>query len=304
MYLPCQGPVVARLGALTIPDFAARRFYRFFPCNLLFIYFRNVENEGYQEAKDHTPKGQLFPFLLSVLFPENLFYNLHPGQAIGTLVSTDSILCLLAIGGQPSEPLETASSSGGLLTSSKQRLLISSVPKLKRHGSQYPGRGAANAKPRDSNASHRVPLDVKSWPLRDVNVEYLDILARYGLVRRYVLDVVDDIEAFNSSAENGVLLVKPGLRRESVSCSSVGQAGSWRRGRELTVLVVVMKNWLPLVFGPALAMLTVYGWSCCRVVNSSSKGLPHMLWPPWPFPHGSPVWIINFLMTRWNFRPL
>jgi hypothetical protein len=32
--------------------------------------------------------------------------------------------------------------------------------------------------------------------------------------------------------------------------------------------------------------------------NSSSKGFPHMLWPPFPEPEGSPVWVMNPLMLR------
>jgi hypothetical protein len=32
--------------------------------------------------------------------------------------------------------------------------------------------------------------------------------------------------------------------------------------------------------------------------NSSSKGFPHMLWPPFPEPEGSPVWVMNPLILR------
>lgn len=54
------------------------------------------------------------------------------------------------------------------------------------------------------------------------------------------------------------------------------------------VFSVVMKNWEPLVLGPALAMLTVYGLSCLSVENSSSNSRPQILSPPVPSPRGSP----------------
>lgn len=37
--------------------------------------------------------------------------------------------------------------------------------------------------------------------------------------------------------------------------------------------------------------------------NSSSNSLPQIDVPPVPSPSGSPVWIINFAMTRWNIIP-
>lgn len=55
-----------------------------------------------------------------------------------------------------------------------------------------------------------------------------------------------------------------------------------------------MKNCEPLVPGPALAMLRVYGRSCLSVAwNSSSNSPPQMLSPPMPVPVGSPVWIMK-----------
>ena len=51
---------------------------------------------------------------------------------------------------------------------------------------------------------------------------------------------------------------------------------------------VVMKNWEAFVFGPALAILSVYGLSCFKDENSSSNSLPQMLSPPVPSPSGSP----------------
>lgn len=59
------------------------------------------------------------------------------------------------------------------------------------------------------------------------------------------------------------------------------------------VATVVMKNWEPFVFGPALAELSVYGLSCLpKGENSSSNSPPQMLSPPLPVPVGSPPWII------------
>ena len=67
------------------------------------------------------------------------------------------------------------------------------------------------------------------------------------------------------------------------------------------VATVVMKNCDPFVFGPALAMETVYGRSCLRSrVISSSNSPPHMETPPVPSPSGSPVCSMNPLMMRWK----
>lgn len=51
----------------------------------------------------------------------------------------------------------------------------------------------------------------------------------------------------------------------------------------------VTKNCDPFVFGPALAMDSVYGRSCFNSGwNSSWKSLPQIDWPPVPLPSGSP----------------
>lgn len=48
---------------------------------------------------------------------------------------------------------------------------------------------------------------------------------------------------------------------------------------------VVMKNWLPLVLGPALAILRVKGRSCRKLrSNSSWNSVPQMEVPPVPSP--------------------
>src|ERR1700739_1398417 len=65
------------------------------------------------------------------------------------------------------------------------------------------------------------------------------------------------------------------------------------------VFSVVMKNCEPLVFGPALAILTVYGLSCFRDENSSSNSLPQMLSPPVPSPNGSPPWCCQSPVPLW-----
>ena len=62
----------------------------------------------------------------------------------------------------------------------------------------------------------------------------------------------------------------------------------------------VMKNWLPLVSGPAFAILTMPAPVCLRLgLISSANGRPQQDSPPRPVPVGSPVWIIKLGMTRW-----
>lgn len=64
--------------------------------------------------------------------------------------------------------------------------------------------------------------------------------------------------------------------------------------KPLTVGTTVTKNCEPLVPGPPLAILSVYGRSCLSVAwNSSSNSPPQMLSPPMPVPVGSPVWIMK-----------
>ena len=63
----------------------------------------------------------------------------------------------------------------------------------------------------------------------------------------------------------------------------------------------VMKNCEPLVFGPALAIASRPGLSnFFRLENSSSNLYPG---PPVPVPSGSPPWIMNCGITRWNSVP-
>ena len=65
--------------------------------------------------------------------------------------------------------------------------------------------------------------------------------------------------------------------------------------------ILSMKNWLPLVFGPELAIDRIPGLLCfCLAVNSSANWYPG---PPIPVPVGSPVWIIKSGMTRWKIMP-
>ncbi len=70
------------------------------------------------------------------------------------------------------------------------------------------------------------------------------------------------------------------------------------------VSVTVMKNWLPLVPGPALAMaslpggLEVVGGSSWFRRRSGSQGRPCQV------PSGSPPWIMKFGITRWKMVPV
>lgn len=65
-------------------------------------------------------------------------------------------------------------------------------------------------------------------------------------------------------------------------------------------LLYVIKNWLPLVLGPLLAMDTVPRLACFRFSLSSSSNLPfgvgYMDLPPRPEPVGSPPWTMKPLM--------
>src|ERR1039458_7842708 len=67
------------------------------------------------------------------------------------------------------------------------------------------------------------------------------------------------------------------------------------------VAASVMKNWLPLVFGPALAIDRVPALVCFRSLwNSSANLYPG---PPRPVPSGSPPWIMKPGITRWKIVP-
>ena len=57
---------------------------------------------------------------------------------------------------------------------------------------------------------------------------------------------------------------------------------------------VVMKNWLPLVLGPALAILRVKGRSCRKLrSNSSWNSVPQMDVPPVPSPAYTQAWSVE-----------
>jgi hypothetical protein len=55
----------------------------------------------------------------------------------------------------------------------------------------------------------------------------------------------------------------------------------------------VMKNWLPLVSGPALAMLSTPALSCFMVKFSSLKVRPYIDSPPVPGPARGSVLIVK-----------
>lgn len=66
-----------------------------------------------------------------------------------------------------------------------------------------------------------------------------------------------------------------------------------------------MKNWLPLVPGPLLAMDNIPFPVCLRDGwNSSSNLPPKMELPPRPVPVGSPPWIMKSGMIRWKMTLL
>mmetsp|Transcript_6204 Transcript_6204/g.14136 ORF Transcript_6204/g.14136 Transcript_6204/m.14136 type:complete len:278 (-) Transcript_6204:233-1066(-) len=72
-----------------------------------------------------------------------------------------------------------------------------------------------------------------------------------------------------------------------------------------SVFAVHRKNWLPFVFGPALAMLRMPSPSCVSSKFSSANLEPKIDSPPVPFPAvKSPPWHMNPGMTRWKALPL
>ncbi len=69
------------------------------------------------------------------------------------------------------------------------------------------------------------------------------------------------------------------------------------------VSTVVMKNWLPLVLGPALAIDRQKG-SCLSLKFSSANFSPQIDLPPVPSPRvKSPPWIMKLGMILWNLLP-
>lgn len=69
------------------------------------------------------------------------------------------------------------------------------------------------------------------------------------------------------------------------------------------VAAVVMKNWLPLVLGPALAIDKAKG-SCFSLKFSSANFYPQIDLPPVPSPFvKSPPWIMKLGIIRWKVLP-
>ena len=86
-----------------------------------------------------------------------------------------------------------------------------------------------------------------------VYIENLDVLLRLFLVRPDALNLMNHIEPLSCATKDCVLVIEPGLN--SVSFHIAPERGGC--DGQLTVFSVVIKNWLPFVFGPAFAMLTV-----------------------------------------------
>jgi hypothetical protein len=81
------------------------------------------------------------------------------------------------------------------------------------------------------------------------NINNLDIFLRFLLVYPNILNPMYHIQPLNCPTENRMLIVKPWL----LACQLKPRVIEYG----LTAFSVVMKNWLPFVFGPAFAMLTV-----------------------------------------------
>ena len=71
---------------------------------------------------------------------------------------------------------------------------------------------------------------------------------------------------------------------------------------ECSVGARVMKNWLPFVPGPELAIASRPGTSKFRFESNSS--LNRYPGSPIPVPTGSPPWIMKSGITRWKIVPL
>ena len=101
--------------------------------------------------------------------------------------------------------------------------------------------------------------------LLDVYVHDFHVVERLVLlVRPYSLDLVHRLHARDATPKDGVLVVQPRLRVIRISEEEETSLSGKRKRKEekerkktRTVALTVMKNWEPLVLGPALAMETV-----------------------------------------------
>ena len=74
----------------------------------------------------------------------------------------------------------------------------------------------------------------------------------------------------------------------------------WRPSNQ-GVSLWVIKNWLPFVPGPALAIDNIPAESCFKLSTISS--LNEYPGDPDPVPVGSPPWIIKSSITLWKVNP-
>lgn len=148
-----------------------------------------------------------------------------------------------------------------------------------------------------------MPIETRSYSIKitrlfNVYRDHLDILPRLVILVDFcLLNGVNDIETSGSSSEYAVQM--SAHARQPVRITHECLLSSHGQG------TVVMKNCEPFVFGPAFAMLSVYGLqtsaheeisvtgtylSCLSCGwNSSSNSWPQMDSPPVPSPSGSPV---------------
>lgn len=115
------------------------------------------------------------------------------------------------------------------------------------------------------------------------NVNYLNVIVWFICfrVRFGTADSLYHFHSFGDTAKHSVFVVQPRLKLKINMFNSQNDDSYWL----LTVGMSVIKNWLPFVCGPALAILNVYGLSCFKCGRiSSSNSPPHILSPPNPVP--------------------
>ena len=92
-------------------------------------------------------------------------------------------------------------------------------------------------------------------------------------VARAILNLGDQVHAVQNRAEHDVLAIQP--RCETTGAGQRGRGASQQcTSGHARVTTVVMKNWLPLVLGPALAMDSRPGTVCLCTKFSSANLLP------------------------------
>ncbi len=137
-----------------------------------------------------------------------------------------------------------------------------------------------------------------SYILLYVHIDDFNIFVRFvQLIRLYILNRMHNLQSWYHPPKNSMLLVEP---RRSVSGDEELRAiRVWsciRHANSIGPTFYVKKTF-------RLRRKTTHRSCFTSSVSSSSNSLPQIDIPPVPSPRGSPVWIINLGMTRWNITP-